>query len=401
MEIREFAERVLFDPSLAAKLTPAPRLTDETPGKARKLPDFPARADEFSLARIAERGRPVFPQPAELQDETARATALHFFANHEIMALELMAAVLLAFPDAPKDWRRTVAATIRDEQRHARLYIERMADFGLSFGDRPVGDFFWRFGPAITSPMVYNAVVGMTLEQANLDFAHHYARVFRDLGDEATAEVLDVVLRDEIDHVHRGLVFLDKWKAPGQSTWEAWCEALPHPITPARAKGIGFLVQERRKAGLSEAFIERLRVFSASKGRPPTVFAFTPTEGWSAQEQRDLQAVQLPLVAEGDVLLVHDKPRRAWLTELREAGFDLPEFVVLDAASGRLGDADLLRSRHIGALAPWSWDGDSARLLAPLVARLTGAPSRRAIADVTAERIALSGPGLAEAERRK
>ena len=51
---------------------------------------------------------------------------LHFFANHELLATELMALVLLKFPDAPAAFRKGVLETLKDEQEHTRLYIERM-----------------------------------------------------------------------------------------------------------------------------------------------------------------------------------------------------------------------------------------------------------------------------------
>ena len=46
--------------------------------------------------------------------------------------------------------------------------------------------------------------MGLTFENANLDFAGDYARAARACGDVATADALDQVHADEIRHVHFG-----------------------------------------------------------------------------------------------------------------------------------------------------------------------------------------------------
>ena len=78
---------------------------------------------------------------------------LHFFANHELMAAELMALALLKFPDTPARFRRGVARTLRDEQEHLRLYMERMSASGVAFGRIPVSDFFWRAISPMPTPL--------------------------------------------------------------------------------------------------------------------------------------------------------------------------------------------------------------------------------------------------------
>ncbi len=273
MEIREFAERVLFEPSLEAKLTPAGLLTDKCPGPAVPIPKEPARETAYRLIAADAGAQPRFPRRGELDQDRPRGHALHFFANHELMALELMALALLRFVDAPEAWRRSVVETMGDEQRHARLYIERMATCGVAMGDIPANDHFWRIGSGMDSPLTYSAVVGLTLEQANLDFADWYRQVFLQIGDADTAMVLQQVLDDEIQHVRSGLKWLRRLKDPGQSTWQAWSAALPAGLTPAHAKARTFVVEPRREAGLDDDFIERLRVYNRSRARPPTPMA--------------------------------------------------------------------------------------------------------------------------------
>ena len=192
MEIRELAETVLFGDTLEHKLTPAGRLTDERPGRPVKSPDAPGRPPELALDRWSETGRVAFQEVRSLERDEDRGLVLHFFANHELMAAELMALVLLKFPDAPARFRRGVARTLLDEQEHLRLYLERIRGAGVAFGQIPVSDFFWRAIAPMPTPLDFVTRLSLTLEQANLDYAPHYQRLFDELGDAGTAAGLEI-----------------------------------------------------------------------------------------------------------------------------------------------------------------------------------------------------------------
>src|SRR5687767_3470708 len=99
MELREFAGRVLLSDSLDEKLAPpAEPLTDDRPGPAIVTPDAPGRPPGL---RMAGRGdRVELPPERDLHRDEPRAVLLHLFANHELLATELMALAILRFPDA-------------------------------------------------------------------------------------------------------------------------------------------------------------------------------------------------------------------------------------------------------------------------------------------------------------
>jgi uncharacterized ferritin-like protein (DUF455 family) len=206
MELRDFAEQVLFATTLEDKLWPPKEITDERPGPAILPPQTPGRP-----ARLQFKGRDSkttsFPGVHRLDRESERGRLLHFFVNHELLATELMALVLLRFPDAPAAFRRGVLQTLKEEQEHTRLYLERMSACGIQFGELPVSGYFWRAVSKMETPMDYVAGLSLTFEQANLDFARHFARGFAAVGDDLTAQLLDRIYRDEIAHVAYGL----KW----------------------------------------------------------------------------------------------------------------------------------------------------------------------------------------------
>ena len=105
MELREFAERVLFSTTLEEKLRPPENITDERPGVALVTPAAPGRPPGLHFKPHGS-GKSEFPGLHQLENKTERGRLLHFFGNHELLATELMALVLLRFPEAPPAFRR-------------------------------------------------------------------------------------------------------------------------------------------------------------------------------------------------------------------------------------------------------------------------------------------------------
>ncbi len=377
MELREFAERVLFATTLEEKLLRPADISDERPGSALLTPAAPGRPAELQF-KVTGAARDSFPGTKNLEQESERGRLLHFFANHELLATELMALVLLKFPDAPSAFRKGVYQTLKDEQEHTQLYLARMKECGIHFGELPVSGYFWRSVSAMENPLDYVSSLCLTFEQANLDFARHYAKGFASIGDNNTSQLLEKIYRDEIGHVAYGLKWFRRWKNPSESDWEAFCRQLKFPLSPQRAKGITLNVEGRRAAGLDAHFIAELDVFSQSKGRTPNVFVFNPfaeariAHGKSfnptkhqAQLARDLANLPQFLCRQDDIVLANQKPSVEFLSGIKQAGFALPEFL-------ELSETKNLAQRKLGRLRPWAWGPDSVELYEPIFANLTG-----------------------------
>jgi uncharacterized ferritin-like protein (DUF455 family) len=377
MELREFAERVLFATNLEDKLRPPEVITDEQPGPALAAPAAPGRPPGLHF-KPSGTGKSDFPGLHQLEQKTERGRLLHFFGNHELLATELMALVLLRFPDAPPAFRKGLLQTLKDEQLHTRWYMERMKACGLEFGELPVSGYFWRCVSPMENPMDYVASLCLTFEQANLDFAGHFARGFAAVGDAETARLLGQIYQDEIGHVAYGLKWFRRWKHPGESDWDAFCRTLKFPLSPQRAKGFNLNLAGRRAAGLDADFIAQLNVYSQSKGRTPNIYVFNPlAEGriaggkafnparHQAQLVADLENLPQFLCRQDDIVLMKQRPAVDFLSRIKQAGFALPEFVEHSAIGG-------LRERKLGCLRPWAWGPDSVELLEPLFARVSG-----------------------------
>lgn len=367
MQLEDLAHAVLFGTRWEDKLI-EPGALEDAPRKAalKHAPAFPGRPSH--LSRL---GRAEFPKDGSLGEATHRGRLLHFFANHELLAMELMALMLLKFPDAPKPFRAGIAETIREEQNHLRLYVERMNELGVGFGELPVNEYFWKAMKEMSSPLQFVVQMSLTFEQANLDFSLHFQKAVAKTGDEKTAALLERVYREEIGHVKHGLVWFNRWRKDGASAseddWDAYLRLLEPPMTARRAKGPIYSAEARRSAGFSERFIHELEVFTGSKGRPPVYWFFNPLceaeiargkPGFTAADpvkalEQDLSTVPMYLALESDVLLVPELPRAEWIKGMQDLGFSNPEFRL----PGRPSDTP--RENKIAGVEPWGWSPET------------------------------------------
>lgn len=384
MEIREFAEQVLFGRTLAEKLADPGDVTDLRPGPAMVAPEMPGRPAELLFKRViggAKDPAGLFPGTRHLDRGDERGRVLHFFANHELLAVELMALALLRFPEAPPAFRRGLLKTLRDEQEHTRWYMERMRACGVQFGELPVSGHLWRLLAGMETPLDYVSGLPLTFEQANLDFSREYGRAFAAAGDAETAALLERIHRDEIGHVAYGLKWFRRWKDPALDDWQAYERQLQFPLSPSRAKGGVVQVEGRIAAGLDDRFIAELTVYGRSRGRAPTVHWFNPLAeagiafgpGYQPSEIQqtlveDLSILPLYRAVRDDVVLVSRKPSTPFLTGLVQAGFVVPEFEEL--VGGRIDERGVLTERALGGLNPWAWSPDSIALLGPLAEKV-------------------------------
>jgi uncharacterized ferritin-like protein (DUF455 family) len=349
MELRAFAEAVLFSADLQTKLSAPESFTDREPGSALTGVQAPGRPRVMPL--VAARAIPAAPTPHSIQNDRVRGGALHTFANHELQALELMALALLRFPDAPAGFRMGLAHIIRDEQRHFRLYQARAEHWGVELGDVGVGHFFWNTVADLRDVGSFLAALSLTYEQANLDFAAYWKPAFAAVDDLVSAEVLQVVADDETEHVAHGVRWFERLM--GGSDFELYKRTLAAPLTPGRAKGPVFNREARLRAGLSPAFVDEVEIHPLTRGGAAQVFSFDPfveeqVAGRSPPKRvraiaSDLAALPMFFAGRDDVV-VADRPDRTHLLRLHRAGFAVPEF-----APSR----EALRGRAIRAERPW------------------------------------------------
>ncbi|MBW2723470.1 MAG: DUF455 family protein [Deltaproteobacteria bacterium] len=284
--LRQFCSGILGSGDLKSKLSPPHQqdgqpLDDSNPGQPIYIA-HPVRNPEIAMAA----GLPSLPKVGALASPEARIKCLARFAHHELMAVELFAWALLRWPNLPPELRREFTRVLADEQRHCRLYLDRLNELGGSFFEPPYSNYFWKHVPAISEsphgPSAFLAAMGLTLEQANLDFTLMYREAFAAAGDEKSAAVLLQVHEDEINHVAMAAHWIKLLGPPGSDLIEAYSEAVPFPFSAARAKARQFDAAARRRAGLGKDFIEFVREAQSSqnrsKAKPNATDEHTPSE---------------------------------------------------------------------------------------------------------------------------
>ena len=377
MTVREYAEKILLSTRLEDKLAAPPvDLKLDPPSRGSyQAPSLPGRPESL-LPRRPSETRTKLPSAELLSSEEHRSVLLHFFCNHELIAVELMALALLKFPDAPDAFRRGLLHTLQEEQEHTRLYMNRMAETGTTFGDHSLSRMIWDHISTMDSPLEYVSRLSLTFEQSNLDFAHHYSKAFHKVGDEKSSQLLAKIYHDEIAHVGYGLKWLRRFKEEKQSDWDAWHNALARPLTPIRAKApegnIPFNEEARRKAGLDDDFIKNLLLYNRSRGRTPHVHYFNPNceahilaelNGKNFQPNKndrhleeDLEVLIIANAHHDDMVLLRNTISSEHLASLKGAGLPLPEIIT---------DTTPLATRKLGGFRPWAWSPDSSKLFQP------------------------------------
>ena len=375
--ISSIAERVLFAESLEEKLIlGSSDAEDSGLGGPVNLPDLPSR--EQSIAITTNRNRANFPGIDCIDNEKDRGKLLHFLANHELLAAELMALALLRFPKAPSEYRRGLYEAMREEQIHTRLYLKRMKDCGVSLGEFPLNDFFWRITSRVDNELDFITRMNLTFEQANLDYSKYYAEQFRLAGDKATAVVLEKIYQDEIGHVGHGLKWLRHWKEPQQTDWQAYNESIHFPLSATRAKGVvEFNEEARLRVGFDADFISRLKIFQRSRGRTPVVHWFNPNAELHARGhlngndikmnrfesaiEKDLEILMAAFSKRDDIVLFRELPSVSHLEKLQGSGFDLPDAI----GENELGNGKL------GGFRPWAWSPEASQLFEPFAQQVS------------------------------
>jgi len=187
-----------------------------------------------------------------------RAALIHAVAHIEFNAVNLAWDAVYRFRAMPLDYYRDWIAVAVDEARHFRLLAARLAELGHGYGDFDAHDGLWEMAiKTAGSCLERMALVPRVLEARGLDVTPAMIRRLRGAGDAASAEILELILREEVAHVAAG------------SRWFDWCCAaagVDHAATfvclvERHASGAikrPLNTEARRAAGFSADELERL-----------------------------------------------------------------------------------------------------------------------------------------------
>jgi uncharacterized ferritin-like protein (DUF455 family) len=185
--------RALWADCQAGRATPDPACA---PAEPAGLPGRPARPELVEPRQLQRRS---------MRSEAGRAVLLHALAHIEFNAINLALDAVWRFSGMPEafygDWLQVAA----EEAHHFTLLAARLAEFGHAYGDFPAHNGLWDMCERTRDDVLARmALVPRTLEARGLDASPPIRARLVQAGDQASAAILDVILRDEIGHVRIG-----------------------------------------------------------------------------------------------------------------------------------------------------------------------------------------------------
>ncbi|MFV2058247.1 MAG: ferritin-like domain-containing protein [Thiohalomonadales bacterium] len=156
----------------------------------------PAYLNFVAPRRLVQRG---------LQSQEGRAALVHAIAHIEFNAINLALDAVYRFRDMPcqyyDDWLHVAA----EEAQHFQLVATHLDELGYQYGDFPVHSGLWDMAlHTADDVLVRMALVPRVLEARGLDVTPAMIKRFESSGDARFADVLRIILRDEIGHVEIG-----------------------------------------------------------------------------------------------------------------------------------------------------------------------------------------------------
>ena len=178
---------------------------------ARGELDVPAQA--APPRPIAMPGRPARPRLVHPRDlprrglgsDEGRAAFVHSIAHIELNAVDLAWDAAYRFRGMPAAYYADWVRIADDEARHFGMVRERLRALGRDYGDFDAHNGLWEMCEKTAHDGLDRmALVPRVLEARGLDVTPGMIVKLRGLGDDATADVLEVILREEVAHVAAG-----------------------------------------------------------------------------------------------------------------------------------------------------------------------------------------------------
>ncbi len=220
----------------------------------------------FSADTVLQHGVPARPLMVAPQDvpqrkpstPAGRAALLHAVTHIEFSAIDLALDHALRFPGFAVGYYADWLGVAIEEAHHFRLLRAHLQTLGHDYGDFPVHDSLWRMAERTADDALARmALVPRLMEARGLDATPPIQEKLAAAGDKTAAQILDVILRDEVGHVGLG----DKWfrvlcaergLEPEQAFRKLIVEyGVPWPLTPLNREA-------RLRAGFRPEELDRL-----------------------------------------------------------------------------------------------------------------------------------------------
>lgn len=207
-ELRHLARACLLiaDPRQKASATTALRqafLCGTVPidvAAAMTVPDgIPGRPDQPELVP------PLQVKRRAMNTMEGRASLLHALAHIEFNAINLALDAVWRFPYMPEEYYQDWLQVAQEEAYHFSLLADHLVAQGFTYGQFPAHNSLWELAEKTAHDVLARmALVPRTMEARGLDATPALRAKIAQAGDQRAAEILDIILREEIGHVAIG-----------------------------------------------------------------------------------------------------------------------------------------------------------------------------------------------------
>ncbi len=207
---------------------------------------IPGRPDKPELIS------PKFVKHRSMLTVEGRAAMIHALTHIEFNAINLALDAVWRFTGMPpayySDWLKVAA----EEALHFSLLAAHLQTLGYQYGDFPAHNSMWEMADKTSGDILARmALVPRTLEARGLDATPRTRIKLAQAGDHPAAEILDIILRDEIGHVaignHWYKVLCDERDLDPVTTYATLTVQYKAPVLRGP-----FNLPARRAAGFSE-----------------------------------------------------------------------------------------------------------------------------------------------------
>jgi uncharacterized ferritin-like protein (DUF455 family) len=211
-------------------------------------------------------GRPDRPElvpPTSIKSRSVRskeghAGLIHALAHIELNAIDLACDLTFRFAGMPDEFYLDWMNVAKEEALHFRLLRDHLHTLGYQYGSFPAHNSLWEMAERTKHDILARiSLVPRTMEARGLDASPPIKAKLVSIGDTVGAEVLDVILRDEICHVSVG----NKWygylcKLRGLEPVSTYSD-LAEKYRAPRPRG-PFNIEARKAAGFTDDELKAL-----------------------------------------------------------------------------------------------------------------------------------------------
>lgn len=196
---------------------------------------------------------PMQVKKRAMNTSEGRAILIHALAHIEFNAINLALDAIWRFPEMPREYYEDWLKVAAEEAYHFSLLNAHLESLGYAYGDFPAHNSLWEMAEKTKGDILARiALVPRTMEARGLDATPALRAKLAQAGDVKAAEILDIILRDEIGHVAIGNRWFNYLCEQRGLQAIATYEKLAVDYQAPTLRG-PFNIEARRMAGFTEA----------------------------------------------------------------------------------------------------------------------------------------------------